>query len=263
MELIDTHTHLDFADFDEDRDALLDRSRALGVGRMVVLGVYRRNWQRVWDLVLRDPQLHAAFGLHPVYLEDHRPADLDQLGDWLSLLANHPQLCAVGEFGLDYFLPQLDRERQQVLFEAQLKLAVDFNLPALLHVRRSHAATIATLKRFRPARGGIIHAFAGSREEAREYLKLGFKLGLGGAGTWPQALRLGKVIADLPLDAVVLETDSPDMAPVMYPGMRNSPEHLPAICAALAKLMAISPLALATASTANACTLFNWPLSPT
>lgn len=229
---------------------------------MVVLGVYRQNWQRVWDLVLRDPQLHAAFGLHPVYLEDHRPVDLDQLGAWLGRLANHPQLCAVGEFGLDYFVPQLDRERQQLLFEAQLKLAADFNLPALLHVRRSHAATIATLKRFRLARGGIIHAFAGSREEAREYLKLGFKLGLGGAGTWPQALRLSQVIADLPLDAVVLETDSPDMAPAMYPGRRNSPEHLPAICVALAKLMAISPLALATASTANACALFNWPLSP-
>lgn len=262
MELIDTHTHLDFADFDEDRDALLDRSRALGVGRMVVLGVYRQNWQRVWDLVLRDPQLHAAFGLHPVYLEEHRPVDLDQLGAWLGHLANHPQLCAVGEFGLDYFVPQLDRERQQLLFEAQLKLAADFNLPALLHVRRSHAATIATLKRFRLARGGIIHAFAGSREEAREYLKLGFKLGLGGAGTWPQALRLSKVIADLPLDAVVLETDSPDMAPAMYPGRRNSPEHLPDICVALAKLMAISPLALATASTTNACALFNWPLNP-
>ncbi|WP_019363288.1 TatD family hydrolase, partial [Pseudomonas asplenii] len=155
-----------------------------------------------------------------------------------------------------------DRERQQALFEAQLKLAADFELPALLHVRRSHAATIATLKRFRLARGGIIHAFAGSREEAREYLKLGFKLGLGGAGTWPQALRLSKVIAELPLEAVVLETDSPDMAPVMFPGMRNSPEHLPAICAALAELMGISPQTLATASSANACALFNWSATP-
>ena len=259
MELIDTHTHLDFADFDSDRHEVLERSRALGVGRMVVLGVYQKNWQRLWDLVLSDPRLHAAFGLHPVYLDDHRPADLNELGDWLTRCAGHPQLCAVGEFGLDYFLPQLDRERQQGLFEAQLKLAADFALPALLHVRRSHAATIATLKRFRLARGGIIHAFAGSREEAREYLKLGFKLGLGGAGTWPQALRLSKVIAELPLDSVVLETDSPDMAPVMFAGLRNSPEHLPAICAALAELMNVSPQTLASASSANACALFNWP----
>ncbi|MGO4000469.1 TatD family hydrolase [Pseudomonas fluorescens] len=258
MELIDSHTHLDFADFDDDRQALLAQSRALGVRRMVVLGVYQRNWQQVWDLVQRDPDLHAAFGLHPVYLDEHQPDDLRQLADWLSRLAGYRQLCAVGEFGLDYYLPTLDRQRQQTLFEAQLQLACDFQLPALLHVRRSHAQVIATLKRFKLQRGGIIHAFAGSREEALEYIKLGFKLGLGGAATWPQALRMHKVIAGLPLDAVVLETDSPDMAPAMYPGQRNSPAHLPAICAALAAIMGISPEQLAAASTANACQLFNW-----
>jgi TatD DNase family protein len=258
VELIDSHTHLDFADFDDDRQALLAQSRALGVRRMVVLGVYQRNWQRVWDLVQSDPDLHAAFGLHPVYLDEHQPDDLRQLADWLSRLAGHRQLCAVGEFGLDYYLPTLDRQRQQTLFEAQLQLASDFQLPALLHVRRSHAQVIATLKRFKLQRGGIIHAFAGSREEALEYIKLGFKLGLGGAATWPQALRMHKVIAGLPLDAVVLETDSPDMAPAMYPGQRNSPAHLPAICAALAEIMGISPEQLAATSTANACQLFNW-----
>ncbi|MGW8464703.1 TatD family hydrolase [Pseudomonas sp. CLCA07] len=258
MELIDSHTHLDFPDFDEDRQALLAESRALGVQRMVVLGVYQANWQRVWELVQSDPDLHAAFGLHPVYLEDHRPEDLQELGDWLTRLAGHRQLCAVGEIGLDYFIETLDRERQQALFDAQLQLAVDFNLPALIHVRRSHAAVIATLKRFRLKRAGIIHAFAGSKEEAREYIKLGFKLGLGGAATWPQALRMHRVLADLPLESVVLETDSPDMAPAMFPGQRNSPAHLPAICAALAQIMAINPEQLAAASTANACELFNW-----
>jgi len=258
VELIDSHTHLDFPDFDEDRQALLAESRALGVRRMVVLGVYQANWQRVWDLVQSDPDLHAAFGLHPVYLEDHRPEDLRELADWLTRLAGHRQLCAVGEIGLDYFIDTLDRERQQTLFDAQLQLAVDFNLPALIHVRRSHAAVIATLKRFRLKRAGIIHAFAGSKEEALEYIKLGFKLGLGGAATWPQALRMHRVLADLPLESVVLETDSPDMAPAMFPGQRNSPAHLPAICAALAQIMAISPEQLAAASTANACKLFNW-----
>lgn len=173
MELIDTHTHLDFPDFDVDRQALLAESRALGVRRMVVLGVYQANWQRVWDLVQSDPDLHAAFGLHPVYLDDHRPEDLTELGDWLTRLAGHRQLCAVGEIGLDYFIETLDRERQQALFDAQLQLAADFNLPALIHVRRSHAAVIATLKRFRLKRAGIIHAFAGSQEEAREYIKIG------------------------------------------------------------------------------------------
>ncbi|MCY1437544.1 putative metal-dependent hydrolase YjjV [compost metagenome] len=224
----------------------------------MVLGVYQANWQRVWELVQNDPDLHAAFGLHPVYLDDHRPEDLSELGDWLTRLAGHRQLCAVGEIGLDYFIENLDRDRQQALFEAQLQLAADFNLPALIHVRRSHAAVIATLKRFRLKRAGIIHAFAGSQEEAREYIKLGFKLGLGGAATWPQALRMHRVLAKLPLDSVVLETDSPDMAPAMFPGQRNSPAHLPAICAALADIMAISPEQLAATSTANACELFNW-----
>ena len=258
MELIDTHTHLDFEDFEQDRSHVLAHSRELGVRRLVVLGVYQKNWQRLWDLVQQDEGLFAAFGLHPVYLDEHRPADLLELGDWLTRLHGHRQLCAVGEIGLDYFLEQLDHQRQQPLFEAQLKLAVEFKLPALLHVRRSHAAVIATLKRIRVPRGGIIHAFAGSAEEAREYIKLGFKLGLGGAATWPQALRMHRVLAQLPLDAVVLETDSPDMAPAMYPNQRNSPQHLPQICTALAERMGISPLLLAEASTRNACELFNW-----
>lgn len=180
MQLIDTHTHLDFSEFDADRPQILAGSRALGVESMVVLGVYQSNWQSVWDLIQTDSQLYAAFGLHPVYINEHRPEHMIELGQWLSRLAGHPQVCAVGEIGLDYFLPELDRQIQQQLFEAQLQLAADFNLPALLHVRRSHAQVIATLKRFKLQRGGIVHAFSGSREEAREYIKLGFKLGLGG-----------------------------------------------------------------------------------
>lgn len=259
MGLIDTHTHLDFPDFDADRPALLANARALGVQRMVVLGVHQANWQRVWDLVQSDAQLYAAFGLHPVYLDEHQPAHVTELRGWLERLAGHRQVCAVGEFGLDYFLEDLNRERQQALFEAQLTLAAEFELPVLLHVRRSHAAVIATLKRFKLKRAGVIHAFAGSHEEAREYLKLGFKLGLGGAGTWPQAVKLRKTLARLPLEAVVLETDSPDMAPVMYAGERNSPEHLPMIAEALAEVMGVDAQALAAASTANACDVFHWP----
>ncbi|POD50057.1 TatD family hydrolase [Pseudomonas syringae] len=257
--LIDTHTHLDFADFDADRAQVLDNCLALGVQRMVVLGVYQRNWQRLWELTEANPSLYAAFGMHPVYIDEHRIAHLTELGDWLTRLKGHPQLCAVGEIGLDYYVEQPDRARQQALFDAQLQLANDFNLPALLHVRRSHADVIATLKRHRPKRSGIIHAFAGSREEAREYIRLGFKLGLGGAATWPQALRMHRVIAELPLDSVVLETDSPDMAPAMHPYQRNSPQHLPDICEALAGLMKISPERLAQVSTDNACELFDWP----
>jgi TatD DNase family protein len=260
MRLIDSHTHLDFPDFDADREAVLARSRALGVERLVVLGVYQGNWQRLWDLVQGDAGLYAAFGLHPVFLDQHRPEHLHELRAWLQRLAGHRQLCALGEFGLDYFLEQLDRQRQQALFEAQLKLAEEFELPVLLHVRRAHAVTIATLKRLKPPRGGIIHAFAGSVEEAREYLKLGFKLGLGGAPTWPQARRLRQTLARLPLEAVVLETDAPDMAPAMHPHQRNSPEYLPEICAELARLMNVEPEQLAEASSRNAEELFGWAL---
>ncbi|GFM67637.1 TatD-related deoxyribonuclease [Pseudomonas cichorii] len=258
--LIDTHTHLDFPDFDDDRQQVLDKCRTLGVERMVVLGVYQRNWQRLWDLTLEHPALYAAFGLHPVYIDEHRPEHLSELGDWLNRLKGHPQLCAVGEIGLDYYVENPDRPNQQRVFEAQLQLAADFDLPALLHVRRSHADVIATLKRHKLRRSGIIHAFAGSREEAREYIRLGFKLGLGGAATWPQALRMHRVIAELPLESIVLETDSPDMAPAMYPNQRNSPQHLPDISRALAGLLKVSPERLAQVSTHNACELFGWPV---
>jgi TatD DNase family protein len=258
MQLIDTHTHLDFPDFDADRDAVLARCRALGLEKLVVLGVYRANWQRLWDLVEREDGLYAAFGLHPIYLEQHRPEHLLELRGWLERLAGNRKLCALGEFGLDWYLPELDRERQQALFEAQLQLAAEFELPALLHVRRAHAQTIATLKRYRLKRAGIVHAFAGSLEEAKEYLKLDFKLGLGGAATWPQANRLRKVVAQLPLEAVVLETDAPDMAPAMHANERNSPEYLAEICPVLAELRGVTPEALASASSRNACALFGW-----
>lgn len=258
MTLIDTHTHLDFDDFDADRQNVLNRCQQLGVERMVVLGVYQRNLQRVWDLALQEPSVYAALGLHPIYLDEHRPEHLQELRDRLAALTGHPKLCAVGEIGLDYYVETLDRDQQKSVFDSQLQMAADFNLPALLHVRRSHADTLAALKRFKLKRAGIVHAFAGSREEAKEYIKLGFKLGLGGAATWPQALRMHRVIAELPLDSVVLETDSPDMAPAMYPGMRNSPEHLPDICTALAGLMNVPAERLAQVGTLNAKAVFGW-----
>ncbi|PJI48855.1 MAG: hydrolase TatD [Pseudomonas sp.] len=258
MRLIDTHNHLDCPDFAQDRAAVLQRSRERGVERQVLLGVFRENWEDVWALVESEPDLYAALGLHPIFLARHKAEHLVALREWLQRLAGHSKLCAVGEIGLDYYLEDLDRDGQQAIFEEQLRIAIDFELPVLLHVRRAHAAMIATLKRYKPERRGIIHAFAGSREEAREYLKLGFRLGLGGAPTWPQANRLRKVVPEIPLESIVLETDSPDMAPAMYPGVRNSPEHLPEICVALAQLKGISPEELASASTRNAMELFGW-----
>lgn len=259
MHYIDTHTHFDFPDFAADRAQVLTACATAGVERLVVVGVSARHWPRLWQLVKGEPRLFAAFGLHPMFLTEHQPDHIAQLQDWLVRHTADPQCCAVGEIGLDYFLTELDRDSQQVLFEQQLALAVDFDLPALLHVRRAHAATIATLKRFRLPRGGIVHAFAGSLEEAREYIKLGFRLGLGGAVTWPQAKRLRRVAAELPANSIVLETDAPDMAPAFAAAQRNSPENLPRIAALIAELRG-EPLArLADQCWHNSCELFNWP----
>lgn len=258
MRLIDTHTHLDFEDFDPDREQVLQRCAALGVERLVVLGVRESNWQRVWRLACEQPQVHAALGMHPVYLAEHRPEHLVRLHGWLERLRGEDKLCAIGEIGLDHYLERLDRERQAQLLDAQLRLAVEFELPVLLHVRRAHAAMIATLKRQRLPRGGIVHAFSGSWEEAREYLRLGFRLGLGGAGTWPQAQRMRRVLRQLPLEAMVLETDAPDMPPAGHAGQRNSPENLPEICRMLAAIKGIAPEELAEASYRNSCAVFGW-----
>jgi len=258
VQLIDTHTHLDFEMFDDDRAQVIARARNADVERIVVLGVHAANWQRVWQLACDEPSVHAALGLHPVFLEEHQDAHVQQLRDWLERLRGEPKLCAVGEIGLDYYIDNPDIERQQRLLEAQLALAADFSLPVLLHVRRAHAPMIATLKRYKLERSGVIHAFSGSWEEAREYLRLGFRLGLGGAGTWPQAQRMHRVLRQLPLEAIVLETDAPDIPPAGHAGERNSPELLPEICRRLADLKGIDAHALAAASYRNSCELFGW-----
>lgn len=258
MRLIDTHTHLDFDPFDHDRKEVIERCKVVGVERILVLGVHEANWERVWQLAQAEPTVYAALGLHPVFLQEHRPEHLDALRDWLQRLRGQDKLCAIGEIGLDYYIDNLDKERQQQLLEAQLDLANEFDLPVLLHARRSHAQMIATLKRCKLKRTGVAHAFSGSWEEAREYIKLGYKLGLGGAGTWPQAHRMRRVLQQLPLESIVLETDAPDITPYSHAGQRNSPDFLPDICRALAELRGITPEELAAASYRNSRQLFGW-----
>ena len=258
MRLIDTHTHLDFDPFDPDRGEVLARCREAGVERLLVLGVHQANWARVWQLATDEPAVYAALGLHPVFLQDHQAGHIDDLRDWLVRLRGQDKLCAIGEIGLDYYIEDPDKARQQQLLEAQLELADEFELPVLLHVRRAHAQMIATLKQRKLKRAGIAHAFSGSWEEAREYIKLGYKLGLGGAGTWPQAHRMHRVLQQLPLDSIVLETDAPDITPHSHAGQRNSPEFLPDICRELAALKGISPEQLSEASYRNSCELFGW-----
>ncbi len=256
--MIDSHCHLDFPVFDHDRAAVIARSQALGVRKMIVAGISRQHWPRLWSTVQTNAGLYAAFGLHPYFLAEHHNQDLLALREYLTRYQDHPKLCAVGEIGLDFLLTDLDRQRQIDLFEQQLELAAEFNLPVIIHARRANAQVTACLKQAKLPRAGIIHAFSGSYEEAMEYIKLGFLLGFGGAATWPRATRLQGVLKRLPLEHIVLETDSPDMPPAwLATGQRNSPEQLPQIYQQLAAVLGISSAELAAQTSKNVQRLLN------
>ena len=254
MDLIDTHCHLDVAEFDADRAAVLARARAAGVVAQVVPAIHRAGWPRLLALCGAAPDLHPALGLHPVYLEQHRDDDLSALVD---VLAAHRPV-AIGEIGLDWYVEELDRARQQHLFERQLAIARDADLPVILHVRRAHDAVLATLRRLR-VRGGVAHAYSGSLEQARQYLDLGFRLGFGGMLTFERSTRLRRLARELPLEAIVLETDAPDLTVASHRGQRNSPEYLPECLAALAEVRAEDPARVAAQTTANARAAFGIP----
>jgi TatD DNase family protein len=246
MEIFDSHCHLDVAEFDADRGAVLQRAREGGVHGIVVPGVTAAGWDGLWELCAGEPDLYPALGLHPVYLDTHTAADLERLQVWL---ADHRPV-AIGEIGLDYYLGELDRERQQTLFEAQLELARTAGLPVILHVRKSHDQVLATLKRIRVP-GGIAHAFNGSLQQAQQYMDLGFRLGFGGMLTYERSSKLHALARQLPAKAIVLETDAPDMVVSAHRGERNSPEYLPQVLSTLAGLRDEAEAGLATQTTAN------------
>jgi len=234
--LIDTHCHLDAAEFDADRDAVHAAARAAGVERIVVPAVAVDSFQRVKSSVERYPGCVAAYGIHPLYVMQAQEADLDALRAWLA--AEKP--VAVGEIGLDLYVTDSDPVRQEFFFVEQLKLAREFNLPVLLHVRRAVDQILKHLRRIRVP-GGIAHAFNGSRQQADEFIKLGFKLGFGGAMTYSGSTRIRARAAELPLEAIVLETDAPDIPPAWLNGGRNTPGELPEIARVLAGLRGVSP----------------------
>jgi len=259
MELVDTHCHLDLPAFDADRRAVLERSRASGVNAIVLPGVESAGWDHLRKCCAADASLYPALGLHPVYLEQHSAADLKTLENQL---AEHRPV-AVGEIGLDYYLKDLDRVRQQALLEAQLAMARAADLPVILHVRKAHDQMLSILKRI-GVRGGIAHAFNGSLQQAGEYAGLGFKLGFGGMLTFERSSKLRALAAALPLESIVLETDAPDMTVAQHRGERNSPEYLPFCLAALAGVRDADPQVIARQTTANArevLRLEQWSLS--
>jgi TatD DNase family protein len=235
MSLVDTHCHLDAGEFDADRDAVRARARAAGVDTQVVPAIGLANCAAVAAVCRRYPDCLPAWGMHPMYIATHRPAHLDglrrQVEAWRPV--------AIGEIGLDLFVPGLDYAAQEFYYVEQLKIARDFDLPVLLHCRRANDPILKHLRRF-PGLKGIAHAFSGSRQQADAYLKLGFKLGFGGAFTWGRATRLRALAAELPLEAIVLETDSPDIPPAWLGRERNEPAELARIAAELAALRATS-----------------------
>jgi len=247
VEILDTHCHLDVAEFDADRSAVLQRAIEQGVCGIVVPGVAAAGWHGLRDFCARDSRLYPAYGLHPVYLEQHRPADLQALEVWLE---REPAV-AVGEIGLDFYVDGLDQRRQQTLLEKQLQLARTAGLPVLLHVRKAHDQVLAMLKRIRVC-GGIAHAFNGSLQQAAQYRDLGFKFGFGGMLTFERSSRLRALARELPLEDLVLETDAPDMTVAQHRGERNSPEYLPYCLAALAEIRAEPVEEVARRTTANA-----------
>jgi TatD DNase family protein len=241
MELFDTHCHLDVAEFAADRAAVLARARAAGVTRMVVPAVDAAGWPALLALCRDEEWVYPALGLHPIYIDAHREVDLAEL----RRLVEREQPVAIGEIGLDFYPKQLDRERQQWLFEQQLQIAAEFQLPVLLHVRKAHDQVLTTLKRMNFTHGGIAHAFNGSLQQAQQYIDLGFKLGFGGMLTYERSTKLRQLAAELPLTSMVLETDAPDMSPFTHHGERNSPEYLPQVFAALVALRGVEPETMA------------------
>jgi TatD DNase family protein len=258
---IDTHCHLDAAEFDADRDAVVARARAAGVARIVLPAVEVGNFGAVHALA-HAHGLHYALGIHPLAVDRAADADLERLRAALDEHRDDPALVGVGEIGLDHFVPGLDRARQQRFYIEQLKLARDFALPVLLHVRRAVDAVLAGLRRIEGVPGGIAHAFNGSLQQAETFVALGCRLGFGGAMTFERALRIREVARAIGDDAPVLETDAPDIAPQwLYRSarqraagatMRNEPAELPRIAATLAALRGWSLDDTAALTAANA-----------
>ena len=261
MRWIDTHCHLDAREFDADRDAQRALARQRGVALCVLPAVEAAHFETVRDLAHRHGDVYAL-GIHPLYTPQARMEDLDTLAACLAAQRADKRLVAVGEIGLDHFVPGLDRGRQLFFYREQLRLARRHGLPVILHVRRSADDLLRELRR-QPVAGGIAHAFNGSEQQARAFVDLGFALGFGGTLTYERSLQIRRLATGLPLSALVLETDAPDIPPHwLYRTAadradgqsqgRNEPGELPAIADTLATLRGITPEALAQATTGNA-----------
>lgn len=251
MQLIDSHSHLDVAEYDADRGDVLARARAAGVTRQIVPAIGAAGFTKLRDLCRAESGLYPAYGLHPMYLAEHRPEHLEELAAWIE----RERPVAIGECGLDFYVEGLDAEAQRGYFRRQLELAREFDLPVVLHARRAVDEVIVSLRSIGGLRG-VVHSFSGSIEQAQQLWNLGFCLGLGGPLTYPRARRLRELAATMPLEFLLLETDSPDQPLHGHQGQRNEPALLSEVCACVAELRGVEHEEIAAATTRNAERLF-------
>ncbi len=253
--LIDSHVHTDDERLKNDRHQVLEDARRANIVAQVVPAISHRLWPRVQAVCAQQDDLYACYGLHPCFHDEHETSHIDELASWIG----REKPVAVGECGLDYFIAGADKARQQHLFSAQLALAREFDLPIVIHARKAVEDVIRMIRSSGHYRG-MVHSFNGSKQQATRLIDLGYKLSFGGAVTFERAKRLRELVAQLPLDALLLETDAPDQADARHSGQRNEPAFLVDVWQSISDLRAESAHDVATATTANAIELFRLPL---
>ena len=263
--IIDTHAHLADEKFDADRDAVIARARDAGVTTLIEIAESPEGWDAAVQLAEKHPFIFACLGIHPHHAHHAGPAEWPALAQKLRRLLQHPKVVAVGEFGLDYFRMRNSKEQQDYLFRQQLTLAKELVKPIVIHCREAHADMQTALKEFYPGTtanmecprpAGVIHCFSGSWEDAQAYMFRGFLLGFDGPVTYPSSKLLKEVVSRMPLQRMVLETDSPYLPPQTRRGQRNEPAYLAAIAEEIGALKRKSTADIAKATTENARALF-------
>ncbi len=249
--LIDSHCHIDLAAFDADRDEVMARARKAGITTIVVPAVDARHWDGLAELAANHDDIHPAYGMHPMFMSEHQSAHIEVLDDFLTA---HPAV-AIGECGLDFHQGRDDADGQIRLLEAQLELARQHDLPVILHARKALQEVMQSLKRVGDLRG-VVHSFSGSPEQARQLFDLGFHVGIGGPVTYPRAKRLRRIVVDMPLEWLLLETDSPDQPLCGHQGQRNEPARLRQVLDCIAELRRQDAAELAAQTTINTRQLF-------
>lgn len=252
MQLIDTHCHLDLDVFNEDREEILLHCKQLGIDKIIVPAITAAGWNQLTAITQQSDQLFPAFGLHPVFIEQHNQIHIEQLNQ----VCKVTQPVAIGEIGLDFYIKDTDKNKQIEYFDRQLDIAEEMQLPVILHIRKAHDQVLQILKK-KNLPGGSCHAFSGSLQQANQYIDMGFKLGFGGTLTYPNARKIHSLAKELSLKDIILETDAPDMSGYKHKGKRNSPEYLPDALQALAEIKSKSIEEVAQQTTRNACQLFH------